>query len=121
MQAIYQKSGEVFGPSETIVFVEEANSHGFISGTWVLNVTPTPGWNDSLALFHGNLSSFSFEEGHANMRTWMNKATIKAGAVQAMGQYSHHWLDVMPIIRNLAGFTNAKNTKVLFSINTAGN
>ena len=90
MQAIYQKSGEVFGPSETIVFVEEADSHGFISGTWVLNVTPTPGWNDSLALFHGNLSSFSFEKGHANMRTWMNKATIKAGEVQAMGQYSHY-------------------------------
>ena len=121
MQAIYQKSGEVFGPSETIVFEEEANSHGFISGTWVLNVTQTPEWNDSLALFHGNLSSFSFEEGHANMRTWMNKATIKGGAVQAMGQYSHSGQMIMPTIRNLTGFTNAKNTKVLFSINTAGN
>ena len=90
-QPIYQKSGEVFGPSEAIVFVEEADSRGFNAGTWVLNVAPTPGWNDSLALFHGNLSSFSFADGHARMRTWRDKATIKAGTAQAMGQYSHRW------------------------------
>ena len=91
MQPIYQKSGEVFGPSDAIVFVEEADSRGFNAGTWVLNVAPAPGWNDSLALFLGNISSFSFADGHARMRTWRDKATIKAGTAQALGQYSHRW------------------------------
>ena len=89
-QPVYEKLSEVLAPSEAMVFVEEADSRGYNLGTWVLNVDP-PGWNDSLALFHGNVSSFSFADGHARMRAWSDKATIKAGKAQAEGIYSHRW------------------------------
>ena len=90
-QPAYEKLNEVLGPSEAMVFVEEADSRGFNVGTWLINVRPAPGWNDSLALYHGDVSSFSFADGHARIYSWSDQATIKAGKAQAKGQYSHRW------------------------------
>jgi len=57
--------------------VEEADSRGYNVVTWVLNVVPVSGWNDSLALCHANLSSLSCAVGHARIRIWRDKTTLK--------------------------------------------
>ena len=86
----YTKDTQVTAPSETMVFVEEADSRGSNLGTWVINVQP-PGWVDPFAIFHGQVSSFAFQDGHAENHKWTDPATIKAAKESAMGRDSFYW------------------------------
>lgn len=90
-QPPYVKMGSVHGPSEAMVFLEEADPRGFNHGTWVINVQPSPGWVDPFAVFHGNNSTISFADGHAETHTWRNEATVKAATDSSNGQNSFFW------------------------------
>src|SRR5436853_3369531 len=73
--------------SERILWVEENDPRGENWGTWVLNLYGTAAndfanttFIDSPAVFHGTSSTFSWADGHATARKWLDGATIKYAA-----------------------------------------
>ncbi|MDO8349360.1 MAG: type II secretion system protein [Planctomycetota bacterium] len=90
-QPFFVKHTEIITPSEAMVFVEEADPRGNNKGTWVIDVAPNPGWVDPFAIFHGNVSTFSFADGHAESHTWRDGATIKAAKDSSEGKESFYW------------------------------
>ena len=102
-QRPYLKMSHINGASEAIVFVEESDFRSFNWGTWVMNVAPTVGWVDPLAIYHGDISTLSFADGHAENHQWQNDATIRAANDSAKGKSSFFWGGaVMRIIRILS-------------------
>ena len=86
----YKKLSAVYGPSEAMAFIEETDPRGFNLNTWVIHVA-NPGWVDPFAIFHGNVSSFSFADGHAEHHSWSDKETIEAARNSAQGTRSFYW------------------------------
>lgn len=75
-------------------FVEENDPRGENEGTWVMNVSGSaPDWAgttilDSPAVFHGTSSTFSWADGHATSRRWLDAATIAYAASMNTSKYS---------------------------------
>jgi prepilin-type processing-associated H-X9-DG protein len=90
-QPPYVKLGTVNGPSEAMVFLEEADPRDHNRGTWVINVQPSLGWVDPFAVFHGNNSTISFADGHGETHTWREEATVKAATDSSNGTASFFW------------------------------
>jgi len=93
-QPPYKKTAAIYGPSEAMVFVEEADPRHYNNGTWVIDVGPNEAnyrWVDPFAIFHGDLSSFSFADGHATDRKWTDARTIDAARKSANGTASFFW------------------------------
>jgi len=90
-QPPYRKLGELTSPTESLVFLEEADPRGFNRGTWVIDVAPSPGWVDPFAVFHGRTSTLSFGDGHAETHSWVEASTIKAATDSARGISSFFW------------------------------
>jgi prepilin-type processing-associated H-X9-DG protein len=80
---------EIRNAAMSMVFIEEQDPRNENLGTWVINV-PT-GWVDPFAVAHGNDSSFSFADGHAENHKWVDKGTLKAARDSAAGQNSFYW------------------------------
>ena len=81
------KRSQVMHPSDKVLWVEENDPRGENWGTWVMNVTGTPAndfvgttFVDSPAVFHGVSSTFSWSDGHASSRRWLDAATIAYAA-----------------------------------------
>ena len=84
-------------PVSTFFFREDDDSRGFNLGTWELNWqlnTPTPApyphpqsftWVDPIPMYHGNVSTASFVDGHAESYTWGDSAIINYGKFIAAG------------------------------------
>ena len=90
-QPAYVKMSSVTSPAEALVFLEEADSRDYNNGTWVLNVAPTPGWVDTLAIFHGRSSTLGFLDGHEELHRWLDPGFIKAAKDSANGINSFYW------------------------------
>ena len=90
-QPPYEKLSTVANPAEAMVFIEEADSRGNNKGTWVINVKPSAGWVDPFAIFHGNVSSLAFLDGHAENHKWRDQRVIKAARDSANGVDSFYW------------------------------
>ncbi len=86
----YTKVTQVTDSSQAMVFVEEADPRSYNNGTWVINIAP-PGWVDPFAVFHGNVSTFSFVDGHAENHRWLDGATLKAARDSGNGVQSFYW------------------------------
>ena len=87
----YTKSTEVDQPTLAMVFLEEADPRNYNNGTWVLDPMPSPGWVDGFAVFHGNVTTFAFLDGHAESHRWLEAGTIKAATEFANGISSFYW------------------------------
>jgi len=90
-QPFYEKTSAIVGPSDAMVFVEESDPRGNNKGTWVINVKPAPGWVDPFAIFHGNVSTISFADGHAESHAWHDPNTVKAARDSSAGKESFYW------------------------------
>jgi len=84
---ILTKRSELLHPTERILWVEENDPRGENWGTWVVNLNGTAAndfanttFIDSPAVFHGSASTFSWADGHASSRQWLDAATIKYAA-----------------------------------------
>jgi len=84
---ILTKRSQVMHASERILWVEENDPRGENWGTWVLNLNGTVAndfsgttFVDSPAVFHLNASTFSWADGHASSRRWLDSATIAYAA-----------------------------------------
>ena len=86
----YKKISSIDNPADAGVFVEEADPRSYNNGTWVIDTSP-PGWVDPFAVFHGNWSTLSFADSHAEGHTWRDAATIKAAKDSAAGKISFFW------------------------------
>jgi prepilin-type processing-associated H-X9-DG protein len=81
-------------PSEKLLFVEENDPRDENWGTWVMSVHGNAGnlWAgtalvDSPAVFHVNSSSFSWADGHASARQWLDAAAINYAASMDPNKY----------------------------------
>lgn len=87
-QVPYIKISSIDSASDAAVFVEEADPRTENLGTWVMG---RDGWVDPFAVFHGNWSTFSFADGHAEGHTWRDAATVKAARDSSNGRESFFW------------------------------
>ena len=89
-QTPYTKVDQVENPSGTFVFIEESDPRNSNLGTWVLSVA-SPGWIDGFAVFHGDFTTFGYQDGHCDGHRWTDPATIKAGRAFATGNAVFNW------------------------------
>jgi prepilin-type N-terminal cleavage/methylation domain-containing protein len=90
-QPPYEKLATVNTPAEAMVFMEESDPRDYNLGTWVMDVKPAPGWVDGFAIFHGNVTTISFADSHAETHAWLEASTIKAGKDFASGKQDFYW------------------------------
>ena len=83
MNRILTRRAQVLHPSEKILWMEENDPRGENWGTWVINLNGSAAndfagsqFVDSPAVFHGTSSTFSWADGHASSRKWIDPATI---------------------------------------------
>jgi prepilin-type N-terminal cleavage/methylation domain-containing protein/prepilin-type processing-associated H-X9-DG protein len=86
----FTKTTQVDLPAQSMVFLEEADPRNYNLGTWVIDVQP-PGWVDPFAIFHGDVSTLSFADGHAELHKWLEPTTVKAARDSANGISSFNW------------------------------
>ena len=88
----YTKLTAVKTPSNTFAFMEDAQAgtppQNRNVGAWVVTwVAPnTFNWTDPVAMYHGNVNSQSFTDGHAETHKWLRTPIIKAGLAAANGE-----------------------------------
>jgi prepilin-type N-terminal cleavage/methylation domain-containing protein/prepilin-type processing-associated H-X9-DG protein len=88
-------------PSDTFMFCEDGDTQhkGYNVGTHVVNWSlsaPSANnahsqsftWVDPVPMFHGNVSTFGFADGHAAFHRWLDPALIKGGNQAAVGQFT---------------------------------
>ena len=86
----YTKLSSVTPAVDAFVFIEESDPRGYNNGTWVINVA-NPGWVDGFAIFHGEITTFGFADGHVESHKWKEASTIKAGQDFAKGVSAFYW------------------------------
>lgn len=90
----YLKYSEVAAPADTFLFIEDSDWRGYNDGTWVVNWntgTATFTWEDPVAMYHINVDTQSYVDGHADSHKWLNSAIIHAGLIAASGQDPLPW------------------------------
>ena len=90
------KRAALLHPSERLLFVEENDPRAENWGTWVMAVhgAAANNWTgsalvDSPAVFHISSSSFSWTDGHASSRRWLDGATIAYAASMDPSKYGN--------------------------------
>jgi len=86
--ATYTRLASIQAPSQTFIFIEEADCRGYNHGTWVVNwdEAGTPGfWADAPGLYHGNISTAAFADGHVESHQWIDGGIINAGLGASRG------------------------------------
>jgi prepilin-type N-terminal cleavage/methylation domain-containing protein/prepilin-type processing-associated H-X9-DG protein len=84
--ATYIKYSQISSASQTFTFVEDVDSRGYNQGSW--EVSWTGGnvrfiWIDPIPIYHGNVSTYGFADGHAESHKWLNGNLINAGRAAA--------------------------------------
>jgi prepilin-type N-terminal cleavage/methylation domain-containing protein/prepilin-type processing-associated H-X9-DG protein len=97
---IYDKFSQMKWPSDTFIFMEDAGNqgtYGFNRGTWAvvwnLGSPQADGtyrnqsftWLDAIPMYHGNVSTVGFADGHAASRKWRNGVITSSGRRAATG------------------------------------
>ncbi len=82
----YTKYSQINASSQTFAFVEDVDSRGYNQGSW--EVQWTGGnvrfqWIDPIPIYHGNVSTYGFADGHAESHKWLNGNLIAAGKAAA--------------------------------------
>jgi prepilin-type N-terminal cleavage/methylation domain-containing protein/prepilin-type processing-associated H-X9-DG protein len=75
------KQSDIQHPSARFLWVEENDPRGENQGSWIMNLgTPSTftdsTFEDSTASWHGNNSTFSWADGHAQSHHWQDAATV---------------------------------------------
>jgi prepilin-type processing-associated H-X9-DG protein len=92
--ATYAKLSQMNASALSFVFVEDVDNRGYNTGTWVVNwdtSTPQFGhaqsfqWKDPIPMYHNNVSTASYADGHAGIHKWQNGGLINYGKAVASG------------------------------------
>jgi prepilin-type N-terminal cleavage/methylation domain-containing protein/prepilin-type processing-associated H-X9-DG protein len=78
---VLTKRTDLTHPADRILWAEGADMRGENEGSWVMNPGTAPtftdaSFRDSPAAFHGVSTSFSFADGHVEMKKWLDGTTI---------------------------------------------
>jgi type II secretory pathway pseudopilin PulG len=81
---VYTKSSYIHRPSNCFALLEDADCRGYNVGTWILTWTGTTSftWDDPVAMYHGNVNTECFADGHVESHKWTDPLMI-AGAKSA--------------------------------------
>ena len=85
----YNKVTEIAAAANTFIFMEDADERNRNVGTWVVQWTTggnTFTWVDPPAMYHGDVSTMSFADGHSTGHKWRDGRIIQAGKKAASGQ-----------------------------------
>jgi len=88
MGACCLKTADVNAPSQTFMVVEDTDWRGYDDGTWVVNwdyQTPNFSWEDPLAMYHIDVDTWLFVDGHVETHKWRDQAAITAGQQASLG------------------------------------
>ncbi|MGA2542753.1 MAG: hypothetical protein ABSG78_14485 [Verrucomicrobiota bacterium] len=91
MRSTCAKDGDVPAPADTFAAVEDADSRGFNFDPWVVDWQlngAAPGsftWEHAPALYHGDVSVWSFVDGHVGAHKWTDPGIIATGQQAATG------------------------------------
>jgi prepilin-type processing-associated H-X9-DG protein len=86
----YRKLSDIQSTASTFIFIEDAatDGKGFNQGTWTVqwNLASPMGGNsqsftgvDPVPMYHGNVSTFGFADGHVEYHKWLDGSVIQAG------------------------------------------
>jgi len=90
----YTKLSQVQSPTLNFAFREDVDSRGYNEGTWVVQwnlSSPASGhaqsytFVDGFPMYHGNVSTADFVDGHAEYHKWTDSDLINAGKAMAAG------------------------------------
>lgn len=87
----YKTLSSIRSSSQTFAFMETADWRGFNDGTWQQNwqnagaANQSFTWGDPPAMYHGNVSTVAFCDGHAEVHKWIDNSIINAGKKAASG------------------------------------
>lgn len=84
----YTKLAQITSAALTLVFIEDCDSRGYNNGSWTVTWTggtPRFTWTDVPAMYHGNIGTFGFADGHAESHKWLDPVIIDAGKRVATG------------------------------------
>lgn len=83
LTASYQKLSSIRRVSDCMIFVEQEDTRGYDEGTFNASVSGSPAtkynYEDLFAIFHGNVGTFAFADGHAEGHRWLDGTIISAG------------------------------------------
>lgn len=94
----FRKLADARAPSMTFIFMEDGSSttgRGFDQGTWAVTWdTGTPAGGhaqsftglDAVAMYHGNVNTWCYADGHVAGHKWVDKNVIAAGLAAAAGR-----------------------------------
>jgi prepilin-type N-terminal cleavage/methylation domain-containing protein len=88
MGATLAKASDVTAPSLTFMVAEDTDSRGIDLGTWTMDWdyrTPNFTWVDPLAMYHINVDTWLFVDGHVESHKWTDPLAIKAGQKASVG------------------------------------
>ena len=89
--ATYKKLSAIQSSSLTFAFMETADWRGFNDGTWQQNwnnagaAVQSFTWGDPPAMYHGNVCTAAFCDGHAESHKWLDGSIVAAGKAAASG------------------------------------
>jgi len=75
------KQSSIQHPSQRFLWIEENDPRGENESSWAMNLGTPPAFNDSqfvdsVASWHGNNSTFSWADGHAESHHWLDAPTV---------------------------------------------
>jgi prepilin-type N-terminal cleavage/methylation domain-containing protein/prepilin-type processing-associated H-X9-DG protein len=90
---IIRKQSGVLHPTERYLWIEENDPRGENKSSWVMNAGTAPSFTDatfvdSVASWHGNTSTFSWADGHAESHKWQDSATVSYAKNMDPNKYS---------------------------------
>lgn len=89
--ATYTKTASIGSAANTFIFFEDADWRNRNVGTFCVQWNQGAGsftWVDPPAMYHGDVSTQAFADGHAAYRRWRTPAVVTAGRNAANGQAS---------------------------------
>jgi prepilin-type N-terminal cleavage/methylation domain-containing protein len=89
----YTKISDISHTAGTFAFMEAADWRGYNVGTWVVEWLGRGGfeWETPPALWHGNVGSVGFADGHGELHKWTDPQIVDAGQRAAHGVEPASW------------------------------
>jgi prepilin-type N-terminal cleavage/methylation domain-containing protein len=88
----YAKTSQIRRSADTFAFLEDTDNRGLNVGTWVVEfnfpAVTSFTWLDVVALFHGNVNTECFTDGHAEFHKWTDPLIVAAGQQASQGLIS---------------------------------
>ena len=81
--ASFQKVTQIRDTADTFIFVEQEDTRGYDTGTFNASVSGSPptkyNFEDVFGIYHGNVGTFAFADGHAEGHKWLDGQITAAG------------------------------------------